>query len=204
METANNAPYAVHNAETDDYLFRCEGTEQRLVTSTSLDNPYCHTPATFSQELADALAAEMNIKESTNRWVALKTHRDCPSCGRSLSTNDMDVCYPQNRERTKWRVGCNLHDFGCGLEVEGTSYDDVLDRWNTLELYHYPSEKYVSATGRSYGSQKMLLLGALKMTEDTPESHFLAGVAQLSTNTEEPLRYVALHFLVLHAYRQHW
>lgn len=57
----------------------------------------------------------------------------CPSCGRKIWANDLDFIYPENRERTSWRAGCNEHDFGCGFEVTAPSRLEVVQAWNAAQ-----------------------------------------------------------------------
>lgn len=197
------SPYVVYNREQRDYLYRCPDTG-RLVTSAAFDNAYYHSPAAFEQELAQALADEMNRSHENLEWKALITTKDCPSCGRELLANDMDVCYPNNRERTSWRVGCNVHDWGCGLEVSGDTYVSAVTKWNAQELYAYSADRYLSPTGRKFWEQEALLKQGLNLAEDISEDELLAKAKHVSSDTESPLHYVALHYLAMVEMRKDW
>ena len=65
-------------------------------------------------------------------WVLHLAPGQCPACRRVIWADDLDFCYPLNRQRTLWRAGCNEHDGGCGFKVEGVSFEDVMRLWNGL------------------------------------------------------------------------
>lgn len=191
----------------EDYLFEHPQHCGQLVTSSAFDNAYNHPPARFEQEVADMLAQEMNQREGVSPqdgWRALATYKDCPSCGRDLWANDLDVCYPQNRERSSWRVGCNCHDFGCGLEVHGDSYEDVVGQWNNLVLFADVGAQYVPATGRRHWEQEELLKNALFGASDVADDAFLQRVTAVSQDTQSTLCYAARHYLDMTQRRQNW
>lgn len=54
----------------------------------------------------------------------------CPQCGRKMFANDLDFCHATNREGTAFVAACKEHNFGCGHEVLGTSFEDAMARWN--------------------------------------------------------------------------
>lgn len=100
-----------------------------LVSNRSLHNGYCIQPLTFPKEEAEAHASALRASTAVT-WVLELAPGPCPSCKRVIWADDLDFCYPLNRERTLWRAGCNKHDFGCGFELRGDSLGDVLRRWN--------------------------------------------------------------------------
>ena len=53
-------------------------------------------------------------------------------CGVDISEKDLliDSLYPANRERTKWQLGCAVHNCGCGRHVYADSKEEVIERWN--------------------------------------------------------------------------
>lgn len=204
MTTSLQHPYVVFHSEQDDYLFMHPQSGQ-LVTGSAFDNANNHPPAHFEQELAELLAREMNQLKgdpTSAGWSAVLTYKDCPSCGRDLWANDLDVCYPSNRERTRWRVGCNCHDFGCGLEVLGESYDDAVSRWNNHVLYADRPAGYVVPTGRRQWEQEELLKQALFAGSAVEDDAFVERVKEVSENTASPLQYVAQHYLTMAQRRQ--
>ncbi len=103
-----------------------------LVSNRSFPNGYCHQPKTWSLDEAQRVAAQLAI-ETGVFWVVELAPVPCIRCGRIIWADDRDFCYPSNRERTTWRAGCDLHNFGCGHEVLGDSFDDVMRRWNAGE-----------------------------------------------------------------------
>lgn len=56
---------------------------------------------------------------------------DC-TCGVVISEEHtlIDSLYPMNRERTRWQLGCAVHNFGCGRYVYGSSDEEVIEKWN--------------------------------------------------------------------------
>ncbi|KVP96875.1 hypothetical protein WJ96_06795 [Burkholderia ubonensis] len=99
-----------------------------LVSNRSFDNGYCVQPLTFDKAEAETHAAALHAATGTV-WVLELAPGPCPACRRVIWADDLDFCYPLNRERTRWRAGCNEHDFGCGFEVEGNSFVDVMRLW---------------------------------------------------------------------------
>ena len=100
-----------------------------IVSNRNFKNGYCEQPLTFPQAEAQALA-EVLTAQTQVTWVIELAPGPCPQCGRVIWADDYDFCYPSNRERTRWRAGCNEHDFGCGYEIEGESFEAVIRRWN--------------------------------------------------------------------------
>ncbi len=126
-----SVPYAVREAESEHicgYAVK-HPTSGDIVSNRSFKDGYCEQPLTMLQAEADALAAQMSAKTGV-AWVSEVAPCPCPNCGRVIWADDLDFCYPQNRERTLWRAGCNEHDFGCGHELYATTYDEVMNRWN--------------------------------------------------------------------------
>ncbi len=112
--------YAVVHPDTGD-----------IVSNRSFPNGYCSMPLVMDEEQAQSLALRLREKTGLD-WVAEGAPSPCPACGRVIWADDLDFCYPNNRERTSWRAGCNEHDFGCGYEVEGETYEQVMAAWNRL------------------------------------------------------------------------
>lgn len=87
-------------------------------------------PALFDKAGAEEMAAELNAAAPDGeQWRVEEAPLPCPCCGRELLVDDLDFLYPQNREWTSWRAGCNEHDFGCGYEVFGATADEVFAKW---------------------------------------------------------------------------
>jgi len=134
MKTSCSTPlFAVYLPETEDrrdtYLVVHPQTGE-LCAQDSFENGYCCMPLTLDEAQAQALAARM--REQTGMcWQAEAAPAPCANCGRVIWADDRDFCYPQNRERTSWRAGCNHHDFGCGHEVTADSREAVMAAWNT-------------------------------------------------------------------------
>ena len=72
-------------------------------------------------------------KTSDNLYI-----KDCP-CGVKISEEYIliDSLYPLNRERTKWQLGCAVHNCGCGRYVYGSSVEEVVEKWNNGEIDEY-------------------------------------------------------------------
>lgn len=100
-----------------------------LVDQHTLPNPYCHRPQTFSREEAEAAAAVLQ-RDTGIPWRLMLAPKPCAKCRRVIRADDLDFCYPRNRELTRWRAGCNETDGGCGFEVEGGSFQDTMAAWN--------------------------------------------------------------------------
>jgi len=100
-----------------------------IVSNRSFKNGYCEQPLTFLQADAQALAEALRAQTQVT-WVVELAPGPCPQCGRVIWADDLDFCYPANRERTRWRAGCNEHDFGCGYNIEGDTFESVIRRWN--------------------------------------------------------------------------
>lgn len=54
------------------------------------------------------------------------------TCGKDVSDEStlLDTLYPLNRERTKWNMICQVHNFGCGRTVFAPTKEKALERWN--------------------------------------------------------------------------
>ncbi len=143
-------------AERDpEYLFK-DPESGMLVPGDELDNAFCHQPEPFEEDQALALAEALNLAGAYPRWEVCVAPSPCPGCGRQMWANDFDFCYPRNRERTQWRAGCNVHDFGCGFEVEtefpapedysprveSANYLATIAQWNAAKVFEYPNESY--------------------------------------------------------------
>ena len=100
-----------------------------IVSNRSFENGYCEELLSLCEVDAVALAQELALKTGM-LWSAERAPNPCPNCGRAISADDGDFCYPNNRERTLWRAGCNEHDFGCGHEVQAPTYSQALALWN--------------------------------------------------------------------------
>lgn len=123
--------YAVREAESDHvcgYAVKHPKSGD-IVSNRGFENGYCEQPLTMPKSEADLLAEQMSTKTGV-AWVSEVAPCPCPNCGRVIWADDLDFCYPRNRERTLWRAGCNEHDFGCGHEIHASSYDEAMNRWN--------------------------------------------------------------------------
>lgn len=100
----------------------------RILPSREHEHLYASRPLTISKKEAEALAAALT-RETGREWFAEEAPTPCANCGRDIWADDLDFCYPGNREMTSWRAGCNEHDFGCGHEVEADSYEAVMAAW---------------------------------------------------------------------------
>jgi len=122
------APSRRTTTAVDDYLVAHPRTGA-LVPRRALATPWRHRPALLPRGEAQAKADE--LRETTGEdWSIELAPNDCPSCERKIDANRPDFCYTPGVRRDRWRAGCNEHDGGCGFEVEGDSYEDVLTRWN--------------------------------------------------------------------------
>jgi hypothetical protein len=118
----------LHSAAIEGYAVKHPGSG-KVVSNRSFENGYCERPLTLPLSEAQALAGMLNHKTG-KPWVLRLAPHPCPRCQRDIWADDRDFCHPNNRERTEWRAGCNEHDFGCGHEVLGTSFEDVMTKWN--------------------------------------------------------------------------
>jgi hypothetical protein len=117
-ENGRRSNYAAEDPETG-----------ALVAREGLADGWRIAPAKLAKPQALELARQ--LQEKTGReWFLELAPNPCPSCSRVIRADDLDFCYPQTRERKTWRAGCNEHDGGCGFEVEGTSFEDVMRKWN--------------------------------------------------------------------------
>jgi hypothetical protein len=112
------AGYAVRHPQTGE-----------LVSNRSFENGYCVQPLTFPRDEADAHVAAL-VAATGLTWVVELAPGPCPACQRVIRADDLDFCYPLNRERTHYRAGCNKHDFGCGFEIRSDSFEGAIRRWN--------------------------------------------------------------------------
>jgi hypothetical protein len=94
------------------------------VTAGSWGPPLTY-PLAEAQTIANRLTAQTG-----EEWTPLLAPERCPSCGRDIAADDYDFCHPTDRTYTRWRAGCNKHDFGCGFEVFGGSRDTAVQAWN--------------------------------------------------------------------------
>lgn len=112
--------YIVYNGKLNQY-----------VPSESFPEGYMCPPATLTHSEANELVVKLKRETGIDYYVKLAP-RPCPKCGREIWTDDLDFAHPTNREMSEWRAGCNKHDFGCGFEIIGASYDDVIHTWNHI------------------------------------------------------------------------
>lgn len=102
-----------------------------LVSNLSFEEGFRIQPPAFPKAEAEAHAEALFVATGIV-WVLHLAPGACPACRRVIWADDLDFCYPQNRQRTRWRAGCNEHDGGCGFEVEADTFDDVMRLWNGL------------------------------------------------------------------------
>lgn len=182
------------------YLFRHPATGE-VVTGDNLDNPYCHPPAHFALEEAERRAEEMNVQGPLRGWRTHVAPSPCPSCAREMWANDLDFCYPNNRRRS-YRAGCNVHDFGCGFEIEGNDYEDAILKWNSAALFDYKGRAHSRVEGKGLAVLKTELEAVFA---GYPEYHdpsrglgtFDAMVRKFSEDEFYHLHFVAKHYLWL-------
>lgn len=101
----------------------------KLPVSNQMPNGYCLKPLTLALAQAQALAAALTTQTGQSWTIEIAPH-PCPLCERKIWAGDLDFCHPTSRERTAWRAGCNVHDFGCGYEVTANSKEAVMAAWN--------------------------------------------------------------------------
>lgn len=131
MTQQTETKYAIRSGEprSGTYAFR-QPQGPGFIGGHELDNQYTHKPTYLPKTEARRVLAEM-VARYGGEWSLEVAPDRCPGCGRVMWSNDGDFCYPENRERTLWRAGCNEHDFGCGFEVQGGSFNDVMTLWNS-------------------------------------------------------------------------
>ena len=100
-----------------------------ITSDRSFKDGYMNRPLTLDKDAAENLANALTVKNG-KAWMIELAPNACPSCGRDKWANDHDFLYPQNREKTEFRAGCNVHDGGCGHEITGTSLEETLKKWN--------------------------------------------------------------------------
>lgn len=87
-------------------------TPAKVVAARWADDPGPDVPSVWGIEVAPGL---------------------CAQCGRKVFANDLDFCHPTHREgdpQRRFVAGCNVHDFGCGHEVFGDSFEEAMSKWN--------------------------------------------------------------------------
>lgn len=115
----------------NDYLVEHPETGE-LITYESLASPWRRSPALRLQEEAQAKASELQ-QRTGEPWHIELAPNACPSCAREIDVDQLDFCYPRGPKSGLWRAGCNEHDGGCGFEIEGDSYEDVVTKWNQVD-----------------------------------------------------------------------
>lgn len=167
-------------------------------------NPNIHRPEHFTLESAEEFAKKLNEAGASPAWEVHLAANSCPSCGRAMWANDHDFCHPENRERTKWRAGCNVHDFGCGFEVsaEVSTEAEMLKVWNAATVFTYPNESYarVEHLG-TFGLEAALkdvfhAYPEYRDTEQYPDG-FRSMVAKFASDPFFNLHFVARHYRFL-------
>lgn len=86
-------------------------------------------PVKVPADEVEQVLRELNVAYP-GEWRQELAPGPCPRCGRNIWADDLDFIYPENRERSSWRAGCNEHDFGCGFEVTAPTKNDVIKAWN--------------------------------------------------------------------------
>src|SRR5690606_25174008 len=112
----------------NDYLIEHPDTGE-LVPHESLASPWRRRPALRPRAQAQAKADELK-RLTGDPWQIEIAPNACPSCSREIEADRVDFCYPRGPKSGTWRAGCNEHDGGCGFEVEGSSYEDAVIKWN--------------------------------------------------------------------------
>ena len=125
--------FAVYNRGID-HARQCVVSDPSTKLPGRPDAPQLPTgwlePVLLDKSAAQVLAAALDAEGTDEQpWRLLEAPLPCPCCGRELLVDDMDFLYPQNRQRTLWRAGCNEHDFGCGHEVFGATSEAVFAKW---------------------------------------------------------------------------
>lgn len=112
----------------NDYLVEHPKTGE-LVPHESLASPWRYRPALRPHAPAQEKAEELR-RATGDPWEVEMAPNECPKCGRKIEAGRLDFCYPLGARSGTWRARCNEHDGGCGYEIEGPSYDEVLTKWN--------------------------------------------------------------------------
>lgn len=115
-------------AAREDYLIE-HPVSGELVSYESLASPWRHRPALRPHVQAQEKADELR-KLTGDPWQIELMPNACPNCAREIGADRVDFCYPRGTKGGIWRAGCNEHDGGCGFEIEGSSYEDAVTRWN--------------------------------------------------------------------------
>jgi hypothetical protein len=113
-----------------DYLTKHPSTGE-LVSRVAVASPWRLAPVLLSKAQAQA-ALEAVRSPIGVPWQIEAAPNSCPSCERKIGADSVDFCYQQGNASGRWRAGCNEHDGGCGFEVEGKSFDDVMRQWNRV------------------------------------------------------------------------
>lgn len=122
--------YAVRHCTRSTFIVM-DPTTQILEVGVSVSDHLA--PMTWTLTEAQAVAelfATRDCEGLAPKWTLVLVPNPCAGCGRVIDVDDGDFCYPENRDRTKWRAGCNEHDFGCGYEVTAATRDEALAKWN--------------------------------------------------------------------------
>lgn len=170
-------------------------------------NPYLLPPEHFTHEAAQAHANALNDAGASPAWEVHIAANPCPSCGRRMWANDHDFCHPENRERTKWRAGCNVHDFGCGFEVKAqvSTESEMLKAWNAATVFTYPNQSYTRVEYLGLSGLEAALRHVFntypeyreyKDTEQYPDG-FHSMVAKFASDPFYNMHFVARHFRFL-------
>lgn len=93
---------------------------------------------------AKSLAEDLSVSTRAHWWTVPEP-QPCPNCGRGILVDDLDWAYPENRARSRWTAGCFEHNFGCGYEVFGSSYEEVMQKWNTGAPHEGPKDEFFEA-----------------------------------------------------------
>lgn len=187
-----------------DFLFS-RPPQDTVVAGVDLGaNPNMYAPAQFPLDVAQAHAKALNEAGATPAWEVHIAANACPSCGRRMWANDHDFCHPENRERTKWRAGCNVHDFGCGFEVtaEVSTEAEMLNAWNAATVFKYPNESYARVEYLGVlGLQTALkdVFYAYPEYQDTEQypDGFRSMIAKFAADPFYNLHFVARHYRFL-------
>lgn len=190
-----------------DFLYAHPSTGEVMPGRQLGTNPNNYPPEHFSREAAQAHVLRLNASAPDTPWVLRLAPRPCPSCGRVMWANDLDFLHPRNRLRDGWRAGCNVHDFGCGFEIEalGVTRDQLLDQWNRAQIFSYPDGRYVEVERLRPLHLKGLLEQELppdaaaqeSLLDPTPSPALRSLAEALSELPAHRLHFVALQYLHL-------